>query len=66
MDLQRSLQTGAQIMNTLTNIIILEERGVDNGFAEKLADWCTVHEHSQYINLLQALQQLLFVKIKLF
>ena len=46
MDLQRSLQTGAQIMNTLTNIIILEERGVDNGFAEKLADWCTDHEHT--------------------
>jgi len=36
---------------------MLEERGVDNGFAEKLADWCTVHEHSQYINLLQEIEK---------
>jgi len=36
---------------------MLEERGVDNAFAEKLADWCTAHEHSLYIKLLQDIEK---------
>jgi len=36
---------------------MLEERGVDNAFAEKMADWCTVHEHSLYIKLLQDIEK---------
>eukprot|EP00088_Acartia_fossae_P064071 TRINITY_DN786_c0_g1_i11.p1 TRINITY_DN786_c0_g1~~TRINITY_DN786_c0_g1_i11.p1 ORF type:complete len:245 (+),score=64.43 TRINITY_DN786_c0_g1_i11:62-796(+) len=36
---------------------MLEERGVDNNFADKLADWCTAHEHGQYINLLQEIEK---------
>jgi len=36
---------------------MLDERGVDNEFVDKLADWCTAHEHSQYINLLQDIEK---------
>ena len=36
---------------------IAEERGVSNEFAGQLADWCTAHEHSQYINLLQEIEK---------
>jgi len=36
---------------------MLEERGVDNAFAEKMADWCTAHEHSLYIKLLQDIEK---------
>jgi len=36
---------------------MLEERGVSNEFAGQLADWCTAHEHSQYINLLQEIEK---------
>merc|ERR1719244_1025925 len=40
---------------------MLEERGVDNGFVESLSEWCSAHEHSQYIGLLQELEK--FVKM---
>lgn len=40
---------------------MLEERGVDSNFAEALSEWCSAHEHSQYINLLQELDK--FAKI---
>jgi len=36
---------------------MLEERGVDNNFAEALSAWCSAHEHAQYINLLQELEK---------
>jgi len=36
---------------------MLEERGVDQGFAEALSEWCSSHEHSQYINLLTELDK---------
>lgn len=36
---------------------MLEERGVDNAFADKLSEWCSAHEHSQYINLLQEIEK---------
>lgn len=36
---------------------MMEERGVDNAFADQLANWCTAHEHSQYINLLQEIEK---------
>merc|ERR1719348_307058 len=29
---------------------MLEERGVDNNFADSLSAWCSAHEHHQYIN----------------
>ena len=32
---------------------MLEERGVNSEFADNLSEWCSAHEHSQYINLLQ-------------
>ena len=32
---------------------MLEERGVDNNFAERLAEWCTSYEHSRYVTLLE-------------
>ena len=37
-----------------------EERGVDNAFAEKMADWCTAHEQSLYIKLLQERNKFIF------
>lgn len=40
---------------------MLEDRGVDNAFVEKLSDYCSVHEHSQYINLLEGIEK--FVKM---
>jgi len=40
---------------------MLDERGVTNDFVEGLSDWCTAHEHSQYINLLQEIEK--FVKM---
>jgi len=36
---------------------MLEERGVDNGFVESMSEWCSAHEHSQYIGLLQELEK---------
>jgi len=36
---------------------MMEERGVSNEFVGKLSDWCTAHEHSQYINLLQEIEK---------
>lgn len=36
---------------------MLEERGVDNNFADGLSKWCSAHEHAQYINLLQELDK---------
>eukprot|EP00088_Acartia_fossae_P058875 TRINITY_DN6938_c0_g1_i1.p1 TRINITY_DN6938_c0_g1~~TRINITY_DN6938_c0_g1_i1.p1 ORF type:complete len:242 (+),score=71.51 TRINITY_DN6938_c0_g1_i1:34-759(+) len=36
---------------------MLEERGVDNEFAERLSEWCSAHEHGLYINLLQGLEK---------
>jgi len=36
---------------------MLEERGVDQAFAESLSEWCSAHEHSQYINLLTELEK---------
>merc|ERR1719436_1766552 len=30
---------------------MLEERGLDNNFAERLSDWCSGYEQSQYIGL---------------
>ena len=39
---------------------MLNERGVNKEFAEKLSDFCSSYEHNQYINLLEGLQK--FVK----
>jgi len=39
---------------------MLEERGVNRDFAEKLSDYCSGYEHSLYISLLEDLQK--FVK----
>jgi len=36
---------------------MLEERGVDNVFAERLSEWCSSYEHSQYINLLEEVEK---------
>jgi len=36
---------------------MLEERGVDNSFAERLSEWCSSHEHQQYINLLEGIEK---------
>jgi len=36
---------------------MLEERGVDNKFVDDLSTWCSAHEHSQYINLLQEIEK---------
>jgi len=40
---------------------MLEERGVDNDFADKLSQFCSAHEHGQYINLLEGVDK--FVKM---
>merc|ERR1712115_657632 len=36
---------------------MLEERGVDNNFAERLSEWCSTYEHSRYINLLEDMEK---------
>merc|ERR1712211_176023 len=36
---------------------MLEERGVDNNFAERLSEWCSSYEHSRYINLLEEVEK---------
>ncbi|XP_023331539.1 complement component 1 Q subcomponent-binding protein, mitochondrial [Eurytemora carolleeae] len=36
---------------------MLEERGVNSEFADNLSEWCSAHEHSQYINLLQEIEK---------
>lgn len=36
---------------------MLDERGVDNEFVDQLSDWCTAHEHAQYIGLLAAIEK---------
>jgi len=36
---------------------MMEERGVDNVFVERLSEWCSSHEHSQYINLLEEMDK---------
>merc|ERR1712123_449436 len=36
---------------------MLEERGVDNVFVERLSEWCSSQEHSQYINLLEEMDK---------
>jgi len=35
---------------------MLEERGIDKQFAASLSQWCSAHEHAQYINLLQQIE----------
>lgn len=39
---------------------MLDERGINKNFGERLSDYCTSYEHGLYINLLQDLQK--FVK----
>ena len=39
---------------------MLDERGINANFADKLSEYCSSYEHSQYINLLEELQK--FVK----
>ncbi len=41
-------------------LTMLEERGVNKDFAEKMSDFCSAYEHAQYIKLLEGLEQ--FVK----
>merc|ERR1719276_649107 len=36
---------------------MLEERGVDNGFAERLSEWCSAYENSKYISLLEEMDK---------
>jgi len=36
---------------------MLEDRGVDGAFAEKLSEFCSAHEHRQYINLLEGIEK---------
>jgi len=36
---------------------MLDERGINNEFAEKLSDYCSAHEHAQYINLLEGIEK---------
>jgi len=38
-------------------IRMLEERGIDNAFVDRLSTWCSAHEHSQYINLLVEIEK---------
>jgi len=40
---------------------MLEDRGVDNAFAEKLSEYCSAQEHRQYLNLLEGIEK--FVKM---
>ena len=39
---------------------MLDERGINKQFVEKISDYCSAYEHSKYISLLEDLQQ--FVK----
>jgi len=39
---------------------MLDERGINKEFAEKMSDYCSAYEHSQYIQMLEDLQK--FVK----
>ena len=36
---------------------MLAERGVDADFADELSEWCSAHEHGQYINMLSELEK---------
>jgi len=36
---------------------MLAERGVDDAFVEELSQWCSGHEHGQYINLLAEMEK---------
>ena len=36
---------------------MLAERGVDADFADELSEWCSSHEHGQYINMLAELEK---------
>ena len=36
---------------------LLAERGVDADFADELSEWCSSHEHGQYINMLSELEK---------
>lgn len=36
---------------------LLEEKGITNEFAEKIADFSTVYEHSAYVGLLEGLSR---------
>jgi len=36
---------------------MLAERGVDSDFADELSEWCSSHEHGQYINMLSELEK---------
>lgn len=36
---------------------MLEERGIDKNFVEKLSDYCSAYEHSLYIQMLEDLQK---------
>lgn len=36
---------------------MLEERGVDNNFAERLSEWCSTYEHSRYVSLLEDMEK---------
>ena len=36
---------------------MLAERGVDADFADELSEWCSSHEHGQYINMLSELEK---------
>ncbi len=39
---------------------MLDERGVNKAFVETLSDYCSSYEHTQYIKMLESLQD--FVK----
>jgi len=36
---------------------MLEERGVDNGFVERLSEWCSSYEHNNYVSLLENIEK---------
>ena len=36
---------------------MLAERGIDADFADELSEWCSSHEHGQYIHLLTELEK---------
>lgn len=36
---------------------MLDERGINADFANKISDYCSSYEHSQYIGLLENLQK---------
>ena len=35
---------------------VLEERGITAQFADQLSDFCSAHEHAEYIKMLENLQ----------